>query len=263
MINTQGGAVRPPEEPAAIDTTANTASIPLSYACTLQISAINGTTITFTTAAPWGSASNAHCAGTPSPTTKFSAQTINMLYKFVARAYRIDPARKNLSVFQRSPSGGLVANDWQDMGLGFTNFQIASRWYEQWLPPGQAVTHGTDNADSDTDPWRNWYSGATQNTRSTQSAGYYSGDPNTFVAPLQVSLSFVVRTTRPITDGTVTAATPALQDPANLDFNDVGDSPSVTLAGVADASRPTELRGNNIYRYATIKVDTRNTGVGR
>ena len=35
------------------------------------------------------------------------------------------------------------------------------------------------------------------------------------------------------------------------------------LAGVADSSRPLELRGDNIYRYATIKIDTRNLGVNR
>jgi hypothetical protein len=176
-----------------------------------------------------------------------------MLYRFVARGYRIDPTRKDLSVFQQSPSGALIANDWTDLGLGFTNFQIASRWYE----PG-----GADNTDTDTDPWRNWYSDGQQNVLSLQSASF-AGNASQLRAALQVSVSFVVRTTRRVVDGTVTAATPVLQDPANVGANDIGDSPPVTLAGVADASRPQELRGDNIYRYSTIKVDTRNLGNGR
>jgi prepilin-type N-terminal cleavage/methylation domain-containing protein len=262
---TQGAGVRPPEEPAIFDTNVG-ATLVVSYACVLQIAAVNATTITFSTAAPWGSATNAHCFGATGPNQNYSGSNVTMLYRFVARAYRVDPTRKNLSVFQRSPSGGLVANDWQDLGLGFTNFQIASRWYEQYQPPGTAgAATGVDNADGDTDPWRNWYSGTLQNTRSLQSAGYpgASMDPNKWVSALQVSVSFVARTTRPIVDGTVTGATPQLQDPTNVNFNDIGDSPPVTLAGVADASRPVELRGNNIYRYATIKIDTRNLGVGR
>lgn len=261
-VNSEGGAVRPPEEPATIDLNQKSGNLPEYYSCTLQVAGIAGNTITFSTALPWGSAGNNHCT---LPASKSTGAASVMLYRFVARAYRIDPTRKNLSVFQRSTSGGLIANDWQDLGLGFTNFQIASRWYEQFQPPGTAIV-GVDNADNDTDPWRNWYSGTLQTTRSTQSAGFYTDDPNAWVAALQVSVSFVVRTTRPVVDGTVTAATPAILDvtnPGNLNFNDIGDSPAVTLAGVADASRPVELRGNNIYRYATIKIDTRNLGVGR
>jgi prepilin-type N-terminal cleavage/methylation domain-containing protein len=282
MISGHTGLVRPPEEPAVIDTSANTAQVPIFYACTLQVASVNANTITFSTAGPWGSSQNAHCtyaagapgAGQPAGPTVM-ANTLKatqgyippMLYRFVARAYRIDPARKNLSVFQRSISGGLdPVNDWQDLGLGFTNFQIASRWYERFLPPGQSITTAVDNADSDTDDYRNWYSGSAQVTRSAQSAGGYNGDPNQLVAALQLSVSFVVRTTRPVVDGTVTSATPAILDltnAANVNFNDVGNSPAVPLAGVADSSRPVELRGNNIYRYATIKIDTRNLGVGR
>jgi prepilin-type N-terminal cleavage/methylation domain-containing protein len=247
-----------PEE--AYNGTSTATTIPNYYACVLQIAAINGNTFVFSTSPPWGSPTNSHCntpvgMATPSVISfaNTNASVPRMLYRFVARGYRIDPTRKDLSVFQQSPSGALIANDWVDLGLGFTNFQIASRWYE----PG-----GADNTDPDSDPWRNWYSSGQQNALSLQSASF-TGTASTQRAALQVSVSFVVRTTRRIVDGTVTAATPPLENPANIDANDVGDSPSVTLAGVADASRPQELRGDNIYRYSTIKVDTRNLGNGR
>jgi prepilin-type N-terminal cleavage/methylation domain-containing protein len=243
---------RPPEEPPTSDTNSEAANVPYYYACVLQIASISGTKITFSTAAPWGDATESQCAG---PSGKLGPTTAAMLFRFVARAYRIDPARKDLSVFQQSPSGGLVANDWTDLGLGFTNFQVASRWYN---------FAGTDNTDTDADDKRNWYSGSNQDTLTTADLlASYGGTLSTLEVPLQVSVSFVVRTTRRVVDGTVTSATPELQDPTNPDANDVGNSPKVQLAGVSDSSRPQELRGDNIYRYATIKIDTRNLGVNR
>lgn len=250
--NFVGGASPPPEEPPPGDNSER-ASIPYYFACVVQIASINGTTITFSTAAPWGNTTESQCAG---PSSKLGAGNIGMLYKFIARAYRIDPARKDLSVFQMSPSGALVVNDWTDLGVGFTNFQIASRWYDP-------VT-AADNTDTDTDPMRNWFSSTNQNGLSTADASVgYVGTPSSLRVPLQVTVSVVVRTTRHIVDGTVTSATPELEDPANLAANDIGNSPKVVLAGVPDSSRPQELRGSNIYRYATIKVDTRNLGVNR
>jgi len=257
-------ATPPPEEPPTSDPNSGTATIPYYYACVLQISNINGTTISFSTVAPWGSASNAQCDVARRKIALPDKPA--MLYKFVARAYRIDPTRKDLSVFQQSPSGALVANDWTDLGIGFTNFQIASRWYS-------AATGAGDNSDGDADAFRNWYSSTNQNFLSTADvlsgvtpADYsksLGGATNSLEVPLQVSVSFVVRTTRHVVDGTVTGATPELQVAGNVDANDLGNSPKVQLAGVADASRPQELRGDNIYRYATIKVDTRNLGVNR
>jgi prepilin-type N-terminal cleavage/methylation domain-containing protein len=252
----------PPEQVALGDTTDGNAQIPVFAACVLQIQSTTGNTVNFMTSGMWGTGTNSHCTydlvggvtdPPHSPALQQDATHPAMLYKFVAHAYRIDPNRKDLSVFQQSPSGGLVANDWTDLGIGFTDFQIASRWYE---------FGAVDNADSDTDGYRNWYSDGTQSLRSAASA-HFSVDSTHLLSALQVSISFVVRTTRPVTDGTVTAATPQLRDPANVGANDIGNAPPVQLAGVTDSSRPQELRGNNIYRYATLKVDTRNLGVGR
>jgi prepilin-type N-terminal cleavage/methylation domain-containing protein len=248
---------RPPEEPAVGDPVGLDpvlAKIPYDYACVLEVASVSPTTITFSTSGTWGTSSNSHCADV---ITHFNDVNVvsKMIYRFVSRAYRIDPTRKDLSVFQMSPSGGLVADDWQDLGLGFTDFQVASRWYD--------TSTGVDTADLDTDPVRNWYSGDDQANRCLSSTTIDPNNPDKMFAALQVSFSFVVRTQHRVVEGAVTAATPALIDPARPDNGDVGDRTAIQLDGVPDASRPQELRGDNIYRYATTKVDVRNLGVGR
>jgi prepilin-type N-terminal cleavage/methylation domain-containing protein len=225
------------------------AKVVYTSACVAQIAGITGNVITYSQAAPWGMALNAHC----------TADNLagSMLYRFRGRAYRIDPARKSLSVFQSSPSGGLIAGDWQDLGIGVTDFQVASRWFDT-----DTVALGPqtiDTADIDTDPKREWYSGAYQQTLSASYSGV--ADPPTTVALIEVTISFAVRTSRPV-EGVATGATPAFIDPARVNNGQVGDRPSVTLSGVPDASRAEENRGNHIYRYTTARIDTRNIGVG-
>ncbi len=58
-------------------------------------------------------------------------------------------------------------------------------------------------------------------------------------------------------------STPVLTVAARPDNNEVGNRAAVPLAGVADAARPTELRGDAIYRYATVGSDLRNLAVAR
>jgi len=252
---------RPPEEPAVGDPNDDSnllARIPLYYACVLQVDHVTSTDVYFSTSGTWGTSTNAFCDDVYKASNALKMNTIfgTMLYRFVGRAYRIDPTRKDLSVFQMSPSGGLVAGDWQDLGLGFTDFQIASRWYD--------TATGVDTADTDTDPRRNWYSGDDQTTHCQASTAIDPlFKPENMFAALQVSFSFVVRTQYPIVEGAVTAATPALIDPARPQNGEVGDRPAIQLEGVSDAARPQELRGDHIYRYATTKVDVRNLGVGR
>jgi hypothetical protein len=64
-------------------------------------------------------------------------------------------------------------------------------------------------------------------------------------------------------DGASSAQTPVLTVAARPDNNEVGNRAAVPLAGVADAARPTELRGDAIYRYATVGSDLRNLAVAR
>jgi hypothetical protein len=70
-------------------------------------------------------------------------------------------------------------------------------------------------------------------------------------------VSLVVRTHTKI-DIVPSQRTPKLRDDARIANNDLGDRDYVQLEGVADASRPLELRGNHVYRYATVGIDLRN-----
>jgi len=212
-------------------------------ACALQIESIAGNTINFSQTAPWGAPGNANCAFTlPSPTPNKS-----MIYKLVAHAYRIDPdpLRAVDGVLQMSPSGNLFGlSDWQDMGYGFTDIQTAMQFYDN---------DGVDTLDPDSDPARDWWSNGQQQTYT---------DPiiktNSFVPPIEISISLVARTDRDV-EGIATAATPKFIDNAAPNNNLLGDHDSVTLPSITD----THLQGQRIYRYTTFQVDLRNIGVGR
>jgi hypothetical protein len=182
-----------------------------------------------------------------------------MIYGFVGRGYRIDPTRKALSVLQMSPSGGLVAGDWLDQGIGFADMQIASRWFDVDVTP--LGPRSVDTADIDSDPLREWYSGDLQTTLSAQYPTPLPTDPPRPAALIEITVSFSLRTSRPV-EGIASGATPSFVDPARVNNGQVGDRASIPLAGVPDASRPEELRGNHVFRYTTTRIDVRNVGVG-
>jgi prepilin-type N-terminal cleavage/methylation domain-containing protein len=217
---------------------AGVAAIAQYDACVVKITGVTpGTpgTIDFaSSAAPYNTATNAHCQNA------LTGGGVSTLYRFVGRAFRIDPdpARRALALLQVSPSGGLVANDWQDMGVGFTDLQLAVRYYED----GDAV-----DVDGDGDPTRDWYSGA--------------APPLLAAMPMEVSLSLAVRTVNQV-NLVATGSTPNFTE-GNPDHNRFGDAPSIALAGVPNAARPAQYQGNHIYRWASVRIDLRNLGVGR
>ena len=219
-------------------------------ACVMQIAGIVGAIFTMQQTGTWGALLNPQCT-----LTIPILGTNTMIYRFVARGYRIDATRRSLGVLQQSVTAGLV-NDWQDLGLGFTDFQIASRWYEGEDNSGLATV---DTADLDTDPQREWYSGADQNTLTATST---TAVDSTRPLLTELRLTLVVRTRQKLL-AVGAARTPTLTDAARNNNNDLGNRASVTLAGVADASRPEELRGDAIFRYATVGIDLRNLSVGR
>ena len=226
-------------------------------ACVVRISAIAGTTFSLDTAAPWGEANNDQCDEVRG---RMAAPAPAMLYRFSAHAYRIDPARRALAVLQLSPTGGLIANDWQDLGVGFTDLQIATRWNDFWNTTANANT--LDTADLDTDPVNEWWSGEQQEALSAAIVGGNDNLRFRRTVPAEIRISLVVRTIKKV-DAVPTAATPALIDAARVDNNDLGDRPAVPLAGIADAARPAELRGDAVFRHATIGADLRNLAVGQ
>jgi hypothetical protein len=216
---------------------ANDAKLAYFDACILKVGTVAGNVITFSAAAPWGGTS--HCT-TP-------AANSTMLYKFVAHAYRIDPARVGEGVLQVSPTGNLQTNttDWSDLAYGFTDIQVSTQYFEN--------LDVTDTADPDTDPQRDWYSDGVQATRTNKIA-----IGTDFIPPLQMSISLVARTDRNI-EGPTTVFTPTLTVSGNAANNIIGNHAAVTLATTSD---PT-LTGSRIFRYTTFRVDFRNLGIGR
>ena len=141
---------------------------------------------------------------------------------------------------------------------------MATRWSDYWDPALKLA----DTPDLDVDLLSEWHSGEGQEPLSAKIP-----DPDLATAlppatvyersvPSEIRISLVVRTIKKM-DAVPTSATPALIDPARVDNNSIGDRPAVPLAGVADASRPAELRGDAIFRHATIGADLRNMAVGQ
>jgi prepilin-type N-terminal cleavage/methylation domain-containing protein len=217
-------------------------------ACVLQITGNpSGNTINFSTAAPYGTAGNAHCNFTlPNPTANKS-----MIYKVVLHAYRIDPdpTRAADGVFQISASGDLFGlADWQDLAFGFTDIQTAIQFFDN---------DGIDTPDPDTDPARDWYS-SDDGVVGIQQFTVARLKTLDFVPPIEISMSLTARTDKDV-EGIATAATPQLNVTGNSMNNTIGDHDSVTLPSGTDA----HLQGQRIYRYSTFQVDLRNMGVGR
>ncbi len=185
------------------------------------------------------------------------------------RSYRIDPIRKAEGYLQMSPSGEMVANDWVDMGVGFTNLQIASRYYEK--------DDTTIDSDGDGDQKRDWYSSGNQATVDPTVGP--SKRPDNAVL-LQVSLSLEGRGAFGSKGSVPSITTPAFMDPdpAFLEHNSIGDwgqtcatAPAgqnpcgIHLAIVPDTSRTgvfERYKGEHIYRYIKATIDLRNMGIG-
>lgn len=173
-----------------------------------------------------------------------------LIYSFTGRGYRIDPERPELGVLQLSPSAGIRDDDWIDVGVGFTNLQVAMRYYEE----GSTV-----DRDGSGDPERNWYSGDNLET------------PPADAKPIAVSLSLEARSPGNVSH-VPSSATPAFIDLERPDHNPVGDwgqacagaelDPcGIDLANTSDAQRPERYRGDHIYRWTTITVNFRNMGL--
>lgn len=225
----------------------NDALIATYDACVLQVATAstgNPGPITFTAGPPWSNGAFAYCA---SPATGL------MLYKFIARGYKIDvstPARAAIGPLQQSQTGGLFNNasdNWSDLAYGFTDLQSAIQIFDN---------DGVDT-DGDGDPTREWYSSQAQQAK-TQSGV----PPASLAIPLQMTISLVARTDRDV-EGISTPKTPQLTVPLNPNNNTIGDRAEVILPAAPPWLADPALQGARLYRYITFGVDFRNLGVGR
>jgi Tfp pilus assembly protein PilE len=211
-------------DPQAVDPAIVPAPPQTFDACVVQIAEITGTTVTLSTAAPWGQPGNAQCADVAANNAT-STEPDTMAFGLRMRGYRIDATRPELGVLQRSVTAGLL-DDWEDLGIGFTDLQVATRWHD----PG--------------DGSKEWYSGDDQTTLTEPAAAA----PTT--VPVELTLSLVVRTLRDVS-GVASTRTPSLVDVDDPDHNAIGDRASVPHDG------------QRIYRWSTQRIDLRNLGVGR
>ena len=179
-----------------------------------------------------------------------AARADTMLYRLVGRAYRIDPARREVGVLQVSESGELVPNDWQDLGIGFTNLQFATQWFENGDP---------NNQDGDLlgDLNFEWYSGENQEFLDT-SVPIGQQRPQTAVM-VRINMSLETRSFSQV-DGVPTSSIPGYIGP-DPDNNLRGDSPTISLSPTLPADA--RYSAPNIYRWITTSIDFRNMGRGR
>ncbi|MEM9488977.1 MAG: prepilin-type N-terminal cleavage/methylation domain-containing protein [Myxococcota bacterium] len=241
----------------ATDASVPAAKLVQYRACVVEITGIAGTTFDFASGSSnYNDSSNSHCDPDDG---SMIIDTDSMIYRFVARAYRIDPtpANRELGLLLVSPHGemmGAVVTDPADydlLGYGFTNLQFAVRaWHPTDPGDGDAdeENDGTLPDYDDNDPLRDWYSG---------SVPVPDGGEIT-----SVTMSVEVRSTRDL-NVVPSAASGHFQSGSNDDHNQIGDFEAEPLSGVPDASRPARYRGNHIYRWSTVRVDLRNTGIGR
>jgi prepilin-type N-terminal cleavage/methylation domain-containing protein len=228
----------------------NAAGIAQTAACVLQITDIAGTVISFNNTPSYNPIGNPHCTDAQNGYTLATPNT--MIYRFVARGLRIDPARKDLSVLQLSTDHA-NENAWSDLGIGFTDLQIASRYYEGAFSPTD-----TNDRDLDGDPLRDWYSGESQER--FDASGDRPLETNLVDGLFAISISLAMRTWEQV-NLVPTARTPAFTG-TDPNHNRFGDSPSVLLDGIADALRPEQYRGRHVYRWMSSLIDVRNLGVG-
>jgi prepilin-type N-terminal cleavage/methylation domain-containing protein len=237
----------------------DTRSIATFTACVVRVTPDGGipNQLNVDTNPPWGIAGNPHCDAVRDAHNN-SGPTLNqtMIYRFRSRGYRVfarsyvnqfNGLTEDMNVLQLSPSGTLVANDWQDLGIGFTDLQLAARIF--------TATDGDGDTDGDGNIKFDWYSGAAMQGNTSPIAVPVPPNTAPFVTRLTVSLA--IRTDRSV-DGVASTATPAFIVAGNVNFNDLGDRPSVAVP-VDGNGNPI---GNRIYRFSTNRIDMRNTGAG-
>jgi prepilin-type N-terminal cleavage/methylation domain-containing protein len=205
-------------------------------ACLLQLTDVGAGSFELSQDAPWGSPGNDFCPNDPVPGT-------TVFYKLAARHWRIDPTRPADGALQLSTLGALVGvDDWQDQAYGFTDLQVATRFFE----PGDP----TDTPDPGLDPERDWYSGPDQDGATAPAAAFAR-------VPIQISVSLAARTERDV-EGIASSSTPSLTVPGNANNNTIGNRPAIPLPSDLPA-----LAGNRVFRHTTFQVDLRNLGVGK
>jgi type II secretory pathway pseudopilin PulG len=179
---------------------------------------------------PWTDAQNAQCDGLAAVWNDgYTAFAVP-----VFRSYRVKPDDPR-GVLQRSPSGGVLGNDWQDVAMGVVDLQVALRVF---------VAGDTVDEDGDGLPELDWYSSDNMNALPTGAI------------VTEVAVTLLAKSAAEVT-GAVLDRTPDLRE-ADRDaaYNRVGDVAGTTLPVTAPDS---PYFGSHIFRTYTARVNLRNS----
>ncbi len=173
-----------------------------------------------------------------------AARSDTMLYKLIARSYRIDPSRPSMGVLQYHRYGELVPGEpWTDLGVGFTNLQVATQWIDE--------SAGAVDKDADGSAIYNWFSGENQEF---PDPSLTNPRANTAVM-VRMTVSLEARSFAEV--DTPSSQLAGFLQGANADHNPVGDSPPLTVPNLD----PRYL-GTHVYRWLTMNFEFRNMGRG-
>lgn len=242
--------------------------------CLLQVTAVSGLAphIQFSGATPphdvfnaQGSGLHHHCRAVKDHHTADLGRPIErsdtFLVSFAARGYRIDPARREVGVLQArrevrpadGTGGGVLFTGWRDLGIGFTNLQVATLWLE----PGHLIDDDPidSSVDPSNDPQRDWRSGDNQ-----ESPLSWTPVIQTAASPIRVTLTLEARSIDHV-EGVPTTTLPAVSSPVvgAASLNSLGDLPAIDLTTAADP----RYQGDFIFRRSTIAVELRSSATGR
>jgi prepilin-type N-terminal cleavage/methylation domain-containing protein len=186
--------------------------------------------------APWNNLLNSQCELLQS-----WGDGSTIFTKMVARMYRIRPNDAR-GVLQMSPSGGFIADDWQDIALGIIDLQLAID-----------VATDVDGRNVGAAPTNQWFSAANMTAAVTPIAKPGVNEPS------RVRLSLLAKSLAPA-GGAGLDSTPDFFNSAEpLDHNSLGNRPGTVLP-VADTTSP--YYGDNLYRWSTVTIDLRNMALG-
>jgi prepilin-type N-terminal cleavage/methylation domain-containing protein len=156
-----------------------------------------------------------------------------------------DPATFQLGVLQRF---NFATSAWEPIGIGFTNFQVAVRYFE---PGESALALAVADLDADGDTTRDWYSGPLMETGNI--ARTPTVDPTEIDIPIQIGFSIEARNVRRI-EAVSSTSTPGYTavDPAQKDNNPLGnfgESGGACAGTQYDPCGVPDLTATSIPRY--------------
>lgn len=246
-----------------------------SESCLLQLSSINGGArqLIFTFAAPYntfndlGGSGPHHCDAVRdhhlSDVTRPIGRADTYISTLGVRGYRISPSDRDIGILQvrrearPTDAGfteGVLFAPWQDLGIGFTNLQVATQWYE----PRDTSDDDNDsaNVDPDNNPELDWKSADNQETPKV-----YTPASQSVGVPVRLTLTLETRSLEQ-TNAVPTKTLPELQissPPSATDTNNLGNLPEINLPVGGDP----RYNGDYTFRRSTITVELRSSAAGR